>query len=96
MKHGAILVNTSRGPIVDNRAMCEALANDRIAGLGLDVVAAEPDVPEALRQDERVLLTPHVAYYSDAAIEELRKKAAQTALDILRGEPSRNRVKSDP
>lgn len=55
------LVNIGRGPVVDEAALIAALAGNRIAGAGLDVFEHEPDVPEALRRDPRVVLAPHYA-----------------------------------
>ncbi|MCV3735788.1 D-glycerate dehydrogenase [Rhizobium sp. TRM96647] len=60
MKPSAFLINTARGDIVDEAALASALAEGRIAGAGLDVYAAEPHVPEALRQMENVVLLPHL------------------------------------
>ncbi|MCD2183249.1 2-hydroxyacid dehydrogenase [Rhizobium sp. GN54] len=60
MKPSALLINTARGDIVDEAALASALAEGRIAGAGLDVYAAEPHVPEALRQMENVVLLPHL------------------------------------
>ena len=64
----AVLVNTARGPVVDEPALIEALAAGRLAGAGLDVFAAEPLVPEALRHDPRVVLTPHSADATPGAV----------------------------
>jgi phosphoglycerate dehydrogenase-like enzyme len=80
--HG-ILVNTCRGEVVDQEALLAALAADRLAGAGLDVLAEEPAVPAALRSHERVVLTAHSAFYSDEALAELRAKAAQAAGRVL-------------
>ncbi len=93
MQREAILINTSRGGVIDNDAMCAALRDHLIAGVGLDVVDGEPEIPEAFRQHDRVLLTPHVAFYSDAAMEELRIKSTQTALNLLQTGQDRNIIK---
>jgi glyoxylate reductase len=60
MKPGAILVNTSRGPVVDEDAVAEALEEGRLFAAGLDVFRSEPRVPERLRRAENAVLTPHV------------------------------------
>ncbi len=60
MKPSAYLINTARGDVVDEAALVRALAERRIAGAGLDVYAAEPHVPEALRAMENVVLLPHL------------------------------------
>ena len=66
LRDGAILVNTSRGAILDEDALVAALGNDHIAGAGLDVLASEPaDAPGSRRllELENVICTPHMAYY---------------------------------
>jgi len=60
MKPGAILVNTSRGPVVDEEAVAEALEDGRLFAAGLDVFRSEPQVPERLRRAENAVLTPHL------------------------------------
>ncbi|MDE0679322.1 MAG: D-glycerate dehydrogenase [Gammaproteobacteria bacterium] len=60
MRRGAILINTARGALVDENALTEALLSGRLAGAGLDVYAHEPEVPEALRQMDQVVLLPHL------------------------------------
>jgi phosphoglycerate dehydrogenase-like enzyme len=88
----SILVNTSRGDVIDQNALLEIMEEGRIGQVGLDVLEGEPIVPEALRSSDRVLLTAHSAFYSDASLEELRKKAASAALRLLLGQPERNIV----
>jgi len=60
MKPGAILVNTSRGPVVDEEAVADALEDGRLFAAGLDVFRNEPQVPERLRRAENAVLTPHL------------------------------------
>ncbi|WP_446830883.1 2-hydroxyacid dehydrogenase [Candidatus Foliamicus sp.] len=69
MRPGAILVNTARGALVDEKALVDALRRGRIAGAGLDVYAREPKVPRALREMEQVVLLPHLG----SATVETRK-----------------------
>ncbi|MBN9619983.1 MAG: C-terminal binding protein, partial [Actinobacteria bacterium] len=79
---GAIVVNTGRGGLVDHDALLAALESRRLAGAGLDVFDPEPlpsDHP--LRRRTDVVLTPHVAFYSEEALVELRRRAAQSVVD---------------
>ena len=88
MRPHAVLINTSRGPVVDEDALIEALEQGRIAGAGLDVFAHEPLASDSpLRRSERVLLSPHAAWYSEDSEQEIRTKAAQNVVQALRGEP---------
>ena len=78
MKPGSYLVNTARGAVIDVDELVQVLREDRLAGIGLDVLPVEP-VPaqHPLLADPRVLLTPHSAFYSVESEIELRRKAAQ-------------------
>jgi len=76
--HGWV-VNISRGAVVDEDALIVALENGIIAGAGLDVFAKEPQVPQALIESDKVVLTPHVA----SATEETRKAMADCVLANL-------------
>lgn len=87
MKKDAYLINVSRGPLIDESALIEALENKKIAGVGLDVLVNEPprrDNP--LLKLGNVLITPHSAWYSDEAITELQLKAAKTVAAVLSGD----------
>ena len=93
MKPGAIIVNTSRGPVIDTAALISALESGHLAGAGLDVVDPEPPPPEhELRQMPNVLLTPHIAFYSEEAQRELQRRAAEEVARVLRGEQPRSLV----
>ena len=87
MKKDAIIVNTSRGPIIDEAALVDALVNGEIAGAGLDVFEDEqggidPRLPEAYN----VVLTPHVAWNTVEAVDALHEEVAQNVARYLRGE----------
>jgi lactate dehydrogenase-like 2-hydroxyacid dehydrogenase len=73
------LVNIARGPVVDEAALIDALAHDRVAGAALDVFEHEPQVPQALIEDRRVVLTPHLG----SGTEETRRRMAQNVVDRL-------------
>ncbi|WP_422929514.1 C-terminal binding protein [Singulisphaera sp. PoT] len=92
MRPGAYLINTARGPIVDQEALLEALDSGQVAGAGLDVVEREPLDNDRLRTHPKVLLTAHSAFYSVEGFVELRTKAAQEIRRILLGEAPRNPV----
>ena len=95
MKPGAILVNTARGPVVDQNAMLDALNSGHLAGAGIDVVEREPLDDDRLRHHPRVLLTPHSAFYSLEGFREMRHKAAEEARRLLLGRPPRCPVNLD-
>jgi len=92
LRPGGLLINTARGPIVDQVALVEALDSGRLAGAGIDVVEREPLDDERLRHHPRVLLTPHSAFYSVEGFHELRTKAAEEVRRVLLGETPRNPV----
>jgi phosphoglycerate dehydrogenase-like enzyme len=92
MRPGAILINTARGPCIDETALLDALDSGQISAAGLDVVEREPlDVPR-LRDHPHLLFTPHSAFYSVEGFVELRTKTAEEVRRILLGEPPRNPV----
>ncbi len=96
MRTGAFLINTARGPIVDENALLDALDSGHLAGAALDVVENEPLGNERLRVHPRVLLTPHTAFYSVEGYTELRTKTAEEVRRILLGESPRNPVNVVP
>jgi D-3-phosphoglycerate dehydrogenase len=86
MKPSAYLINTSRGPVVDEAALIEALQAKTIAGAALDVFDPEPLVEDSpLRQMDNVVLTPHTAANSVQAITDLRAAVTQTVGDVIQG-----------
>jgi glyoxylate reductase len=92
MKPTAFLINTARGPIVDEAALIRALTKKRIAGAGLDVYEHEPKVATALRKMDNVVLTPHMG----SAVASLREVMANIVVDnvfaLLDGKPPPNCV----
>jgi D-3-phosphoglycerate dehydrogenase / 2-oxoglutarate reductase len=101
MKHGAVLVNTARGPLVDGEALYDALREGRLAGAALDDLPEEPAKRRGWRPDSPLLtlpnclVTPHVAYYSDESIRYARTFAAEEVVRVLRGERPRSPVNLD-
>lgn len=93
MKPTAILVNTARGPIIDDRALHRALSEGWIAGAGLDDIEEEPAKVRDWRADnplfslQNVVITPHAAYYSEEAIHTVRRFAAEEVVRVLTGQP---------
>ncbi len=86
MKPTAVLINTARGPVVDEPALVEALSNGEIAGAGLDVFEEEPPPADSpLCRLDNVVLTPHVGSVSPAAMRQLRQEVGRAAGDVLRG-----------
>jgi D-3-phosphoglycerate dehydrogenase len=87
MKTGAMIVNTARGPLIDEAALIAALDSGRLGGAALDVVTTEPlpkDSP--LLGRDNVILTPHTAYYSVESLQELQSKCATDVARVLSGE----------
>jgi D-3-phosphoglycerate dehydrogenase / 2-oxoglutarate reductase len=87
MKSGAFLINVSRGAVIDTEALVEALRSGHLGGAALDVLESEPNVPPALLAQSNVILTPHIAFTSDASLRELRQWASEEVVRVLRGEP---------
>jgi D-3-phosphoglycerate dehydrogenase len=86
MKKEAFIINTARGPIIDEQALIAALQENKIAGAGLDVVEKEPiSSDHPFLTMDNVILNPHVAWYSEESQIELKRKAAQNVADVLNG-----------
>ena len=86
MRSGGLLINVSRGGVVDTAAVIEALRSGHLSAAGLDVLESEPEVPPELRVQSGAMLTPHVAFSSDASLLDLRKRAAEEVVRVLSGE----------
>jgi len=86
MKQGALLINTARGPLVDEPALVAALDSGKLGGAALDVVASEPLAKDSpLLGRDNVIITPHTAFYSVEALEELQTKCASDVARVLSG-----------
>ncbi len=86
MKKEAFIINTARGPVIDEKAMIRALKEGKIAGAGLDVLENEPVEPDnPLLKMDNVIINPHAAWYSEESQVELQQKVAQNVADVLSG-----------
>jgi phosphoglycerate dehydrogenase-like enzyme len=85
MKDGAVLINTSRGPIVDTKSVASALGQGKLAGAGLDVFDEEPPDASLFSSLDALVATPHAAFYSDESIAESQTKAATSIVTVLGG-----------
>ena len=86
MKSSAYLINTSRGPTVDEAALIEALQSGEIAGAGLDVFEHEPLAADSpLVEMDNVVLTPHSASFSDYAFDTMKRRIGETVIDVMNG-----------
>ena len=93
MKPGAYLLNLSRGAVVDQPALVQALASGQIAGAALDVLEQEPPAAnDPLLQMDNVIITPHLASWSGAALIQLRRDTARNVVEALQGQQPRSIV----
>lgn len=96
MCENAILVNTARGPIVDEDALIYALRSGEIDAAGLDVREQEPPGDSPIRDRDDVILSPHVGWYSEQSRMELSRTVGSDVARVLRGEDPRNPVDPEP
>jgi D-3-phosphoglycerate dehydrogenase / 2-oxoglutarate reductase len=87
MKPGSVLVNTARGPLVHTESVLSALRDGRLRAAALDVLDREPPEPGLIADVPGLLVTPHVAYYSEASLRESQRKAATQVVKRLTGRP---------
>lgn len=96
MKPEAIVINTSRGPLIDEKALYHALNDKKLGYAGLDVTVQEPiQKDNPLLTLDNVIITPHVAWYSEEAELELKTKVAQGVADVLSGKNAKYLVNRD-
>jgi D-3-phosphoglycerate dehydrogenase len=92
MKKTAYVVNTARGPVIDEAALAAALDAKEIAGAALDVMTQEPPGSSPLFGRDNVIVTPHTSFYSEESLVELQTKAAEEVVTVLSGKAPRNPV----
>lgn len=92
MKPHAYLINTARGPIVDEEALAQALDAGQLAGAALDVMPKEPPSGSPLFGRPNVIITPHTSFYSEESLVDLQTKAAEEVVRVLKGEAPKNPV----
>ncbi len=85
-----LIVNVSRGAMIDNAALVRALKSGQISGALLDVVEGEPNPPREVVDRSDVIVTPHIAFSSDASLLELRQRISEDIVRVLRGEAPRH------
>ncbi|HTC32527.1 MAG TPA: C-terminal binding protein [Bryobacteraceae bacterium] len=92
MKPTAYLINTARGPIIDEAALAGALDQGHLAGAALDVMEQEPPTGSPLFGRDNVIITPHTSFYSEESLVDLQTKAADEVVRVLTGQAPRNPV----
>jgi len=90
MKPTAFVINTARGGLVDEEALLHAVRSGQIAGAALDVLTVEPPPPDhPLLHEPRIMITPHSGWYSEDANHDVRVRASEEVVRVLRGERPR-------
>lgn len=92
MKPSAYLINSSRGPVIDEKALVEVLRDKKIAGAALDVFENEPELSSGLSELENVVLTPHIASATEETRQKMSEMAAQNIIAFLEGKTPPNIV----
>lgn len=93
MQNGVFIINTSRGPLIDPKALTQAVRSGKVGGAGLDVFEPEPpDLNDELYQFENVIVTPHAAFVSQEAVDSLRERVAEQIAVMLSGRTPGNVV----
>jgi D-3-phosphoglycerate dehydrogenase / 2-oxoglutarate reductase len=92
MKPHAYLINTARGPIVDEAALAHVLDAGQLAGAALDVMTKEPPTRSPLLGRPNVIITPHTSFYSEESLNDLETKAAEEVVRVLKGQAPKNPV----
>ncbi len=97
MKRKPIIINCARGSLIDNSALIDALESGQISGAALDVIDGVPPIDKnsPLVTFENLILTPHSAWYSEEALINLQRMAAEEVVRILKGEMPRSLVNPD-
>jgi lactate dehydrogenase-like 2-hydroxyacid dehydrogenase len=93
MKQTAYLINTSRGPVVEEAALIDALRRQRIAGAGLDVYEREPEIGAPLLAMDNVVLSPHIGSATRETRTAMAMLAVENVIDALSGRPPRSIVR---
>ncbi|OGN10357.1 MAG: hypothetical protein A3J46_01745 [Candidatus Yanofskybacteria bacterium RIFCSPHIGHO2_02_FULL_41_11] len=93
MKPGAYLINTSRGPIVDEKALALSLSKGWIKGAAIDVFEFEPDITPELKELDNIILTPHIASATEETRNKMAELAAQNIIEALEGRTPPNLIK---
>jgi len=88
MKKGAYLINTARGPVVDEAALISALESGHLAGAGFDVYEQEPVVPQSLLELDNVVLLPHIGSATYETRDEMARICALNIIEVLEGRPA--------